>query len=52
MNDTVTELFALGYDHIVTERTSYGFRVYPRNTTSFFYFDRYGQPIPPPTEEV
>lgn len=45
MSDLVTELQLLGYDHLVTERTPYGFRVYPFRTTQFFYFDHYGQPL-------
>lgn len=45
MSQLVSELQSLGYDHIVTERTTYGFRVYPYRTTQFFYFDHYGRPF-------
>ena len=45
MSQLVSDLRDLGYDHIVTERTAYGFRVYPSGSAKFFYFDHYGQPL-------
>lgn len=45
MSRLVDELQELGYTHICTERTPYGFRVYPYQTSSFFYFDHFGRPL-------